>query len=275
MKRFLSACARGAFYVLILLGSQLLVQSIYFIAYCSTDPLFLIDTISVLMNASDHILTQSALLILITDLLAIGLYLLTAPMRKRSLTVHLSLYPLDRRMLLPSVLLGFFANLALSLLLGILPFPQSWWESYESSAAIITTEFSFTAILAQAVIAPFAEELCFRGLLYTRLRSGMPKLLACIFSSLVFGLVHGTAIWFFYAFLLGLVMAWLFQRTGSLWASILFHMAFNGIIFLLVLLPEASLPALSVLGCIGCAGCAVWLMRLTRQTAPQETLICL
>lgn len=33
MKRFLSACARGAFYVLLLIGAQYLTQTIYLVLY--------------------------------------------------------------------------------------------------------------------------------------------------------------------------------------------------------------------------------------------------
>lgn len=264
MKRLLSACARGAFYVLILLGAQVLVQSIYLVAYWSTDPRFLQDTFSVINELTNLLLDQSVTILLLSDLAAIGLYLLTAPIRRRPVSSHLSLYPLERRTILPLILLGFFSNFALSLLLGILPFPQTWWESYEASASTITTEFSLAALLAQAIVGPIAEEFCFRGLLYTRLRSGMPPLLAGIISSLIFGLVHGTAIWFFYAFLLGLVMVWLFQRFGSLWASILFHMAFNGINFLLVLVPEEFTVPLYVVGCAGCAAAAGWLLYLSR-----------
>lgn len=261
MKRFLSACARGAFYVLLLIGAQYLTQTIYLVLYFAGEgpPSF--------ADLNTLFVEQSAPILLIADLTVICLYLLTAPMRRKSICVHLSLYPLDRRAVLPLILLGLCTNFVVSLLLGVLPFPASWWETYEASASMLSVEFSLAAVLAQAFIGPIAEEFCFRGLLYTRLRCVMPKIIAALVSALIFGVVHGTAIWFFYAFLLGFVMVWLFQRFESLWASILFHISFNGINFLLVLLPQSIYVPLCVICCVGFVACMVWLLRITRREA--------
>lgn len=257
MKRTLSACGRGAFYLLLFLGAQYLTTAIYFVVYSVLSP----------GDFSTQLVEQSSAVVLIVDLTVIGLFLLTAPIRRRSVREQLSLYPLAPRSFLPIILLGFCAHAAVSLLLGLLPFPASWWESYEASASMLSVELTLTAVLGQAILAPIAEEFCFRGLIYTRLRSGMPKLIAALVSALIFGVVHGTAIWFIYAFLLGLVMVWLFQRFESLWASILFHISFNGINFLLVYIPENLTVALYIIGCAGCAVCVVWLLRLSGREA--------
>lgn len=258
MKRTLSACGRGAFYLVLFLGAQYLALAIYLVVYAVFSP----------GELATQLVEQSSAVILIGDLTAIGLFLLTAPMRRKAVRVHVSLYPLARNAVLPILLFGCCANFAVSLLLGLLPFPASWWETYEASSSVLSVELSLTAVLAQAIVGPIAEELCFRGLLYTRLRSGMPKLVAALVSALVFGIVHGTAIWFCYSFLLGLVMVWLFQRFESLWASIVFHIAFNGINFLLVLVPEALTIPLYVVGCAGCAAAVGWLLYLSRQKVP-------
>lgn len=255
MKRILSACGRGAFYLLLFLGVQYLTMAIYFVVYAIVSP----------GEYTAQLVEQTSAVLLIGDLTAIGLFLLTAPMRRRAVRVHVSLYPLARNAVLPIILLGLCANFAVSLLLGLFPFPASWWETYEASASVLSVELSLSAVLAQAIVGPIAEELCFRGLLYTRLRSGMPRGIAALVSALVFGIVHGTAIWFCYSFLLGLVMVWLFQCFESLWGSILFHISFNGINFLLVLVPDELTVPLYVIGCAGCAVVVVWLLHISRQ----------
>jgi len=85
------------------------------------------------------------------------------------------------------------------------------------------------------VVAPVAEEVCFRGLIYPALRQTLPVRHAILFTSLAFALVHPPSVWvpmaIFAAFL-----AWLVETTGSVVPSILGHAAFNGINVLQILL---------------------------------------
>lgn len=76
------------------------------------------------------------------------------------------------------------------------------------------------------VLAPVAEELFFRKLL-------IPKLLvygekpAVIMSGLIFGLIHGNLLQFFYAFGLGLAFGYIFMKTGKVIYTIILHMFIN------------------------------------------------
>ncbi|HEX2360402.1 MAG TPA: CPBP family glutamic-type intramembrane protease [Solirubrobacterales bacterium] len=75
------------------------------------------------------------------------------------------------------------------------------------------------------VIAPLTEETFFRGFLFGGLRRRWPFWAAAGVSGLIFGVVHaGTgvaAIPFLAA--LGIVFAYLYERTGSIWPSIIAH----------------------------------------------------
>lgn len=77
------------------------------------------------------------------------------------------------------------------------------------------------------VIAPFTEELLFRGLVFQRLRSFLSFAPAAACSAFLFGLIHGNMIQFLYALLLGLVLAYICEKRGSLRDSFLFHMTAN------------------------------------------------
>lgn len=76
------------------------------------------------------------------------------------------------------------------------------------------------------LIAPAAEELLFRRLLLRRLRPYGERF-ALVASALCFGLFHGNLNQFFYAFLLGLVLAELALSTGCLWQAVLLHALVN------------------------------------------------
>ena len=75
-------------------------------------------------------------------------------------------------------------------------------------------------LLLAGLIAPAAEELLFRRLLLRRLRPYGERF-ALVASALCFGLFHGNLNQFFYAFLLGLVLAELALSTGCLWQAVL------------------------------------------------------
>ncbi|MEP6662716.1 MAG: type II CAAX endopeptidase family protein [Verrucomicrobiota bacterium] len=94
------------------------------------------------------------------------------------------------------------------------------------------------------ISAPVLEELCFRGILYSSIkRSGYPKLAVCL-SSILFGAVHLNEAAFLPLVLFAIVLIWLYELTGNLFAPILAHSCFNGINFLLLLLAQ-HFPALN------------------------------
>lgn len=94
-------------------------------------------------------------------------------------------------------------------------------------------------ILIMVVLAPFVEEVLFRGLVFGNLR-GKSRTAAYLVSCLLFALVH---VWQFAVvnhdityFLLmiqylapGLVLAWVYDHSGTLWTSIALHAAVNGL----------------------------------------------
>lgn len=81
--------------------------------------------------------------------------------------------------------------------------------------------------LLVVVAAPLAEETFFRGFLLQGLARRFTFWPAAVVSSAVFALAHVS--WQLYVpiFVLGLAFAWLFWRTGSLWASIAAHATIN------------------------------------------------
>ena len=104
----------------------------------------------------------------------------------------------------------------------------------------VTTAF---VVLAAVVFAPLAEEVLFRGLLFQSLRRRLGLWFAALTSSLVFCLVHVEIITsqplaLTGLFVLAVVFAWSFHRTGSLVVPILAHATFNAVSLGLAILAE-------------------------------------
>lgn len=81
--------------------------------------------------------------------------------------------------------------------------------------------------LAIAVYGPFVEEFVFRGAIFGGMRESAPAWKSMLLSALLFGMMHMNFNQMGYAFVLGIGMALLVEATGSIWASVLFHIAVN------------------------------------------------
>jgi uncharacterized protein len=94
--------------------------------------------------------------------------------------------------------------------------------------------------LSLVVLPPLAEEILVRGFLYSTLKKALPLLGAVLVTSALFAAAHlpegGAAGPLYIAaldtFILSLVLIYLREKTGSLWASITLHAIKNGVAFL-------------------------------------------
>lgn len=82
-------------------------------------------------------------------------------------------------------------------------------------------------ILVVGIIGPICEELMFRGILFHRLKDWVKPQAAIVISALLFGIYHGNAVQFFYATCMGVMLAIMYDKTGTLWISIVAHIAAN------------------------------------------------
>lgn len=105
-------------------------------------------------------------------------------------------------------------------------------EVQETGFAQITTHLEYiVAFISLVVVAPFAEEVLFRGYLFGKLRKYMPLWGAILITSVLFAVVHGQWNVGLDVFALSIVLCLLRVYTGSLWASILLHMLKNGVAY--------------------------------------------
>ena len=89
-------------------------------------------------------------------------------------------------------------------------------------------------VLIGSLIAPLSEEIYFRGFLYPYLRDRLGVDFGLWASAIIFGALHLDLIRFAPLTLGGFGLALIYQRTGSLWASIIAHGVWNGIMTFLV-----------------------------------------
>jgi uncharacterized protein len=84
------------------------------------------------------------------------------------------------------------------------------------------------AILAGATfIAPFFEEIYFRGFVFTGLLRELSLVWAMLISAALFAVAHADPGSFIPLFVIGLALAFVRWRSGSTWASISLHVLNN------------------------------------------------
>ncbi|MEN9991295.1 MAG: hypothetical protein RLZZ224_997, partial [Verrucomicrobiota bacterium] len=133
----------------------------------------------------------------------------------------------------PLVVLGMWLVMGVLQACGYLAWMEKWAgaPSMQESVELMKESKDVTAValmaISAAVVAPLAEELIFRGYLYPVAKKWSGKHAALIFSAMWFSACHGNVPLILPLFLLGLILAIAYEKTGSIWAPMGIHFFFN------------------------------------------------
>jgi uncharacterized protein len=84
-------------------------------------------------------------------------------------------------------------------------------------------------LILGGIAVPFAEELLFRGVIFKWLRDNWGLWPGILVSSLVFGIVHVEISVVVAAFVLGIILALVYEYSRSLWSAVLIHIINNSV----------------------------------------------
>ena len=248
MKKFIMALLRGLGYFGIFVGMQLVLGGILGIVlnvmlsvrYVASgqnmqDP-------AVAMRFSEELVqlvNESAVpLTVVANALSLGVTCLIFVCGKKKIAKEVSLRKLHSGAIAPLIMLGLGLNVVTTIVMSFIP--EEYLESYQQASESLSTDVGVMTVLLALVAAPVVEEWFLRGLVYTRFKKGMPFVVATLLSSLLFGVMHGQWLWMIYTAIFGLLLAWVFERTKSLYASILLHFGYNLCSMLMQLIPETA-----------------------------------
>lgn len=118
-------------------------------------------------------------------------------------------------------------------------------EMDENTQQIITSMMKEPwGYVAIGILAPLAEEVVFRGAILRTLLGIMSKKnhwVAIMISAAIFGVVHANLAQFINALLMGLLLGWMYYRTGSLVPGILLHWVNNTMAYVLAnIMPQSD-----------------------------------
>ena len=128
----------------------------------------------------------------------------------------------------------------------ILSFVFGGEEELAQLTDILIIDYSFIGILLSTtivVLAPFGEELLFRGFLQKKLEESWKDITrAVLVTSLFFAFIHMNPVWIIQIYLLGVILGYLAWKTGSILTSLVLHSLNNGAALVLTNYSESINP---------------------------------
>ena len=197
-----------------------------------------------------HFLTVVTVLSELMMLLCAGIWY--ANMHKTEAGIKASIKPFR---ILWALMLGIGIQGVTSLLLNLIyaVYPENWLETYNELMDSMLDTSSVFMVISVAILAPIAEELFFRGLMLKYALKTFPVTAAVIIQAVGFGILHGNAVQFTYAALIGLVLGFVAVRYDSVWPGVLIHIGVNSTAEILTVTGiEISLPVMVIAGLLFC-----------------------
>ena len=132
--------------------------------------------------------------------------------------------------------------------------------------AVVEDQYSayfLLGLIAYGVISPVAEELMFRGIIHNYLRRFMNLKLALLISSALFGIYHMNFVQGMYGFLMGCLIAYVYEYFGDFKMAVAVHAAANCLVYCLTYTPIVDTAFVSwpvcIVFCVLAVGC-LWSM---------------
>lgn len=186
----------------------------------------------------------------LTNVVLIPIYilLLRRDEKKRRNSLGIRYTTLEIKRLGLVFLLGMSAAVSVNVIVSLSQIAR-FSPKYQQVSEVIYSGGLFMEIVSAVIAAPILEELFFRGMIYKRLRDMINVKAAVVISALFFGAFHGNLVQFVYAFIIGLMLAYVYEKFKTIWAPVIFHIGANLISVLITeFMPQSMNNAAVILG---------------------------
>ena len=180
-------------------------------------------------NALSNYLNDKALLIVIITFIVFAFIFIKTLKKMNISNIKNRINNLDY---INIFILGFFISIFFNTFIYTLNSVVHITDTYKvSSIPLIVT------LISSGIIGPILEELLFRGIVYNKLLTFNNHKKAYIITSIMFSIMHfPNIITMIYTFILSFIMIYLYDKYKSLQAPIIFHIAINTTILVLIYL---------------------------------------
>lgn len=120
------------------------------------------------------------------------------------------------------IILGIALNLSYNLIMGVLNSIVHFTNNYDAINISMALYIVCTGILG-----PILEEFLFRGIVFNKLKTFNKQMKAILITTITFAIFHSNPIQMLYAFCLGFILIYVYEKYKNLAAPILVHIASN------------------------------------------------
>ena len=174
--------------------------------------------------------TQTPWVLLVAVALTVPTYYLFYRGRKQELREFVSTGNLHPAAIPALIIFGLSLNFLIDLILAFLSqlgAMKQVFDSYNKVAELLFNGSFFLSLLAVGIVGPIFEELLFRGLVFGELRKLMPVRIAIFVQAILFGVYHMNVIQGTYAFLIGILLGFVYYRSRSIYSPVIVHITIN------------------------------------------------
>ena len=165
--------------------------------------------------------------------------------------LHLRKEPVRCYLILGMASVG--AAVGLNLLFELLGITQSS-EVYQQTAQNQYAAWLPIGLVCYGLIAPIAEELLFRGVIYHELRRFVKTPSAMVISAALFAVYHGNSVQGIYAFVMGMLMVYAYEYFGDFKIPAAIHIGANVLVYVL----GSTKAAAGIMNWPVCIICLFW-----------------
>ena len=150
---------------------------------------------------------------------------------------------------IPAALFVWIGGFSLMCMLAVLLtkiFPESTQSMADTMAEYVRQPF-WVLVLVMAVMPAVGEELMFRGFIFGTLKRRWRVLPAMLVTAAIFGIYHMSLSKFFTTALLGFMLVYVVEKTGSIFCSMLMHFCNNLVAVVVMKYSEQTSRAVPIL----------------------------
>lgn len=205
----------------------------------------------------EFMLQNTNYVLLASSIFTVLILMLIYKLKKRNIKNELLILKTRNSNLLIAILLGLSVWLVNSGIVGLVEYSgvfQSAFDKFAETTSLITEGSFFSAFLVAGIIAPFAEEFLFRGVIYRTLNRYFSIITSILVQAILFGIFHGNMVQGVYATFLGIVFGYITYKSKSLWPAVIAHMSNNILALTLPYILPSSIDSLlgySILSILG------------------------
>ena len=169
---------------------------------------------------------------LIADIMFVLVAMLLIKLSKQSIKAKLKINKITLKTIVTVILIALALNFVFQSTQFL--FPESMRGELASEMDTdLSGVKSFIGFIAVVIIAPFSEEILFRGLILGELAKCFNMHIAIILQAVLFGVMHGNIIWAVIAFLSAVLYGYFIRKYENIFTPVAGHMSVNLLSFIL------------------------------------------